>query len=43
MIKHSKNVHELAIDKPYAQIAMLSQICTGITLTVIEIYTKEAP
>lgn len=26
MIKHSKNVHELAIDKPYAQIAMLSDL-----------------
>ena len=26
MIKHSKNVHELIIDKPYAQIAMLSDL-----------------
>ena len=26
MIKHSKNVHELTIDKPYAQIAMLSDL-----------------
>jgi hypothetical protein len=29
MIKHSKNVHELAIDKPYAQIAMLIRFALG--------------